>query len=252
MSKDAAKKRCLLTMPTYGGTVAGDGRSFWKASTGERFRVGCLSFGGSLLAHVFNHLWCAALNEPPDYFAMIHADIEAAPGWLDELVEELEARELDVLGVAVPIKDPRGLTSIALAREDGDNWEPHCRLSMREIFELPETFTSEDVGGRQLLLNTGLWVCRFDMRWAPLVHFEINDRIVIDPDGRYVPQVESEDWYFSRLLNELGLKLGCTRKIPVEHHGKITFSSDHAWGTESFDETLLDGSALDKAPASVA
>ena len=88
----------------------------------------------------------------------------------------MEAKDLDILGVAIPIKDNRGMTSIAIG-EPGDNWRVKCRLSLREIHSLPVTFTSDDIGG-QLLLNTGLWVCRFDPRWNTQVHFEINDRIV--------------------------------------------------------------------------
>jgi predicted O-methyltransferase YrrM len=126
------------------------------------------------------------------------------------------------------------MTSIALHHDD-DNWEVECRLSMHDIFELPETFTSEDLG-RPLLLNTGCWVCKFDMAWARKVHFEINDRIVFDkPMNRYRVQNESEDWYFSRLLHELGLKIGCTRKVKVHHQGDIVFTNEAPWGQLAFD-----------------
>ncbi len=204
-------------MPGYGQLTAGAARGFWRATA----RPNSMWFHyneGSLLAANFNTLWCKALNlgvegRPPKYFAMQHADIEPEDFWLDKLIEELEAKNLDVLGVPAPIKDNCGLTSIALGREDGDTWRVNCRLTTSEIHRLPETFTTDDIPGKlPLLLNTGLWVSRFDMKWATKVFFTINDRIVQTPDGRYTPQTEPEDWFFSRLLHELGLKIGCTRK----------------------------------------
>lgn len=187
----------------------------------------------SLLAANFNNLWCAALNAAHqgrrvDYFAMIHDDIGAQDHWLDMLIDELEDKNLDVLGVAVPIKDDRGVTSCAV---DGEGtWRPKCRITMQELHSLPETFTSEDVGG-PLLINTGLWVCKFDMNWAKQVHFTINDRIVFSTaDNRYHAEVEPEDWYFSRLCHELELKIGVTRKIKVMHRGKMDFSNHVVFG----------------------
>ncbi|HEX6985675.1 MAG TPA: hypothetical protein VF170_09870, partial [Planctomycetaceae bacterium] len=171
--------RVFLGMPGYGELTAGAARGFWRATRRPESHV-CYQYNeGSLLAANFNTLWCGALNlrhrgERVDYFAMQHADIEPQDYWLDTLIEEMEARDLDLLGVVVPIKDMKGVTSTALARPDGDTWRIQCRLTMAEVYRLPETFTSEDVG-HPLLLNTGLWVCRFG-EWAKQVRFTINDR----------------------------------------------------------------------------
>lgn len=242
------KKRVLLGTPAYGGLTEGAARGIYRAG-GKRAEVLLCQVNNSLLAHSFNLLWCKALNERRknglDYFAMQHADIEPQPGWLDVLIDELEAKQLDVLGVAVAIKDPRGLTSTAVARSDGDPWRTHCRLTMHELHRLPETFTSDDIGGRPLLLNTGLWVCKFG-EWADQVHFTINDRICVDPEtGEYFAQVESEDWFFSRLLHEQGLKIGCTRKVPVDHRGNLPFTNSIPWGAERYDGSHLERSILD-------
>lgn len=198
---------------------------------------------GSLLASNFNQLWCGALNmvhqgRRVDYFAMLHDDIGPEDFWLDKLIEELEDRQLDVLGVAVPIKDTRGLTSMALDRP-GDTWMPAGRISMHDVFQLPETFTSEDIG-EPLLLNTGCWVCKFDIEWAKKLHFEINDRIVFNTaadggKGRYQAQTEPEDWFFSRLCYEQGLKIGATRKVHVLHEGELEFTNHRPWGSARFD-----------------
>lgn len=240
-------KRVCLGMPGYASVTGGAAKGFFACSA--RHAVSRQMRESSLLAHNFNLLWCWALGEDRkakvDYFAMIHSDIEPDGYWLDTLIDELEARDLDVLGVVAPIKDVRGMTSIALGRADGYTWRPHCRLTMSEVMRLPETFTSADVSGLPILLNTGLWVCRFDARWARNVHFTINDRIVCDPDGDYIPEVEPEDWFFSRLLHEQGLKVGCTRKVQLGHRGGMVFGNRSGWGTSKYDGEYLDRSVLD-------
>lgn len=225
-------RRIFLASPGYGSQTSAAGRAIWRASR-DMSQVAVHHFESSLLAANFNALWCAALNEAHrgrrlDYFAMIHDDIGAQDFWLDMLIDELEATDLDVLGVAVPIKDPRGLTSCAV---DGESlWRPKCRITMQELHSLPPTFTSEDIGG-PLLLNTGCWVCKFDLSWAKKVHFTINDRIVFNTaTDKFMAEVEPEDWFFSRLCHELGLKLGATRKVKVNHRGQVDYSNEAVWG----------------------
>lgn len=245
--KPAARRVCL-GMPGYGEMSAGASRALWNATQGGagRLEVDVKYNQSSLLAANFNSLWVWALNENLNrrvhYFAMLHADVEPVDGWLDILINELEARDLDVLGTVVPIKDKQGVTSLALERPDGDTWRPLCRLTMHEVMQLPETFTSEDCG-HNLLLNTGCWICRFDPAWAEQVCFTINDRIVVDQHGRYHAQVESEDWYFSRLCHELELKIGATRKVPLNHKGFMSFSNQRVWGSD-YDVRYLEQSAL--------
>lgn len=254
----------VLAQPGYGEVTGGAARGFWRATRLPDARVDRHYSEGSLLAANFNNAWCHALNlahggRPPTHFAMIHADVEPEDWWLDTLIDEMDRHGLDVLGVAVPIKDRHGLTSVALARADGDTWRPHCRLTMTDVYRLPETFTSADVG-HPILLNTGLWVCRFDESWARKVHFTINDRIVTRPDGSYMAQCEPEDWYFSRLLHEVGkadspteglrrLRIGCTRKVLLNHRGAALFSNDRAWGFP-YDSAWTDQSPLTEPPPS--
>ncbi len=249
------RKRAFLGMPGYGDVSSGAARGFYRASSGTL--AVCRDYQeGSLLAANMNKLWCAALNDahagnPPDYFAMQHTDIQAEDFWLDTLVEELEAQDLDVLGVVVPIKDSLGLTSTALDRPDGDPWNPLCRLTMAEVYRLPETFTSEDVG-YPLLLNTGLWVCRFAEAWAKDVHFTVNDRILLGGDGRYGHQVEPEDWFVSRRFHALGLRVGCTRKVAVGHKGPRIHGNQKPWGDWTFDEQALTRSLIPPPPVPAA
>jgi predicted O-methyltransferase YrrM len=95
------------------------------------------------------------------------------------------------------------------------------------------------------MLNTGCWVCRFDPSWVKRLWFTIDDRIIFDEGcGRYRAQAWSEDWFFSKKANELGLRIGCTRKIPIIHQGEALYTNQRAWGTEKFDSDALEFSAL--------
>lgn len=246
MGKQEAKQ-VLLGMPGYGESSMGAARGFYRCSQEQEARIPLKIARtyqtGSLLAQNFNGLWCYALNRSKrrglDYFAMIHADVEPQDYWLDVLIEEMEEKHLDVLSCVIPIKDGKGITSTAVARDDGDNWRPKFRITMHELFMLPETFTSEDVGG-PLLLNTGLWVCKFNFEWCHKVHFEINDQIVHNKEtDSYFAQVEPEDWYFSRLLHELGLNIGATRKVKLAHKGSGVFTNLSPWGSDKIDENYV-------------
>lgn len=246
-------------MPGYGDLTAGAALGLFHCSKnvisiGGRdvpLQVDINVNHGSLLAQNFNGLWCWPLNleaagHKVDYFAMLHSDVEPEEGWVDKLIGEMEYRDLDVLGTVIPLKCPQGLTSIALQRNDGDTWRPACRLTMKEIYELPETFTAEETG-HELLLNTGCWVCRFDSSWASKLHFTINDRIVLASDGKYYAEVEPEDWFFSRCCNSLGLRIGATRIVKAQHVGRAQFTNAEAWGQSSFDAEYAATSVLPRS-----
>jgi hypothetical protein len=117
-----------------------------------------------------------------------------------------------------------------------DEWMPFARLSMHDVYELPETFTAEDLG-RPLLLNTGCWVAKWNQEWARQVHFSIEDRVAFNTAcNRYQAQTVPEDWHFSKQLNSLGLKIGATRKIALNHRGEMDFANNIGpWGSSAFD-----------------
>lgn len=246
----------FLGMPGYGDLTIGASVGLFGATSGQvsidgepvKLTAHRDYAQGSLLGHVFNRLWCGAGNralsgERVDYFAMIHSDIEPERHWLDKLITEMEARDLDVLGVVVPIKSTHGLTSIALDKP-GQQWHPLCRLTMKEVYDLPETFTEDDTG-HPILINTGLWVCRFSVEICKQLHFTINDRVSFDDvKGEFVPEVEPEDWFFSRRCHELGLRVGATRKVKLLHAGNQRFSNEFVWGDQKFDTEFVDQSVV--------
>jgi predicted O-methyltransferase YrrM len=248
--------------PSYGNGLKKSKRKFFCGAVlpGTRFAEHPLSLedeGSSLLADAFNFHWKTALNmqlagQGVGYFAMLHDDVVPEDGWLGKLLEELEDTGADLVAGVIAIKDARGLTSTAVD-DFADPWEVFRRLTMHEVMQLPETFDAADCaeaglsGGlvRGLLVNTGMWVCRFDRPWRHRVHFQIHNRVVfvsgkdqgelrfgdIVPNseyqegmvGAFANQVMSEDWDFSRQLNRFGCDVRATRRVKAEHPGQFPY-----------------------------
>lgn len=251
MRTEGPKPLVFLGLPSYDGRVCvGTANAFALLPTLGACEVVRAQVNSSLLTKAFNNLWCAALNaraQGVTHFAMIHADIvPAEPGWLDTLLAELTRLGADVVSAVSPIKSDLGLTSTAVALDLGDPWL--CRrLTMREVYDLPETFGAADVGG-PLLLNTALWVC--DLRrpfWDEVENdattgklcFDFRNRIVRDPEtGAWHAETVSEDWLFSQELNRRGAKLYATRKVVLGHEGSAEYSTGRAWGRQATDEVF--------------
>lgn len=221
---------------------AADSQKVWPLLNGNAYRVIAVNRYSSLLTYSFNRLWCAALNlieaEDAQYFAMIHSDVVAAPGWAETLIEEMNRVDADMLSVAIPLKSPEGLTSTALS-DPRTIWNSR-RITMHELFKLPETFTIDDVPWREenstLLLNTGLWVCRLDRPWVKqgVVFRQYDDIRFNTIRQEFEASTASEDWNWSRDLVERGAKLACTRKVVVEHEESI-YHNREPWGTSAVD-----------------
>jgi hypothetical protein len=201
-------------------------------------RVATLNLeGGSLLAMVFNKLWCRALEERDrvglTHFSMHHADIEAPAGWLDVLLDEQARVGADVLSCVVPIKDNRGLTSTGTRDPETGRIR---RFTLREVFDMPETFSIEDTDtpGHWLMVNTGMWVCDFTRPWVAEVCFSILDGMAWE-NGARVARALPEDWNFSGWCAQRGLKVWATRKVPLIHHGRAGYTSARVWGEWNTD-----------------
>jgi len=248
-AEDAACHKVMLGIPTQGqrlvyGAAQGLFRATWK------HQVGIRTADSSLLGRAFNNIWCDALNRAQageiTHLAFLHSDIAPCDGWIDLLIEEMEKAKASFCSAVSPIKDPRGLTSTGLG-EPGVCWSPLRRFSMAEVLEFPETFSAESIGHPEkvLLLNSGCWVA--DLRNPAFftlgeddearLFFTINDRVVCH-EGKWVNQVESEDWFFSRRLHELGIPSVATRAVSLRHLGMVAFPNDAVWGSQKEDEEL--------------
>ncbi len=176
----------------------------------------------SFLNHSFNMYWCQALNETPrpTRWAMHHADMSAQPGWLDVLLDIMDEHDADVVSCVAAIKDDSGDTNAAIVTNVNEKNMTLRRLKVSECKDLPDVFDSSHVGG-QLLVNTGLWVVRFDRPWAEeFPGFSFNNTIVKTPEGKFEPQCMSEDWKFSLWAHARGLKVLATTRVPTLHYGQ--------------------------------
>jgi hypothetical protein len=204
----------------------------------ERHRYSINTEGGSLLALMFNVLWCRALNKRDQgitHFAMHHSDIEAEPGWVDKLIDELDAKGADIISTVMPIKDNRGVTSTGWQ----DNQTKKIRrFTMTEIMAMAPTFNIYDTEhlGASLMVNTGLWLCRFTEPWVEEVCFHIQDAITRQEDGTFWPRCIPEDWAFSAWAAEQGLHVAATRAVKAIHHGRAGYSNQSAWGQWQTDQ----------------
>ncbi len=202
---------------------------------GHRAHLDC--YEASLLVAGFNQLWANALNARRrlglTHFAMHHADLGTlVAGWLDIGLAEMDRTGADLLSVVIPTKHlERGITSTGL-------YDPETRrvrvLTLREVQALPPTFSAADTDspGRLLVVNSGLWVCRFTEPWVEDgICFATRDAVVRGPNGEFGILNEPEDWHFSLECHRRGLRVLATRAIPVVHRGVHDFRSDQAWGT---------------------
>jgi len=203
--------------------------------------------GNSILTQTFNELFCDALNardtEGVTHFAMLHNDVVPEKNWLSTLIDEMEECDLDVLSAVVPLKNQHGLTSTGVDTP-GYPWGVH-RLTMREVMELPPTFTAADVPFRQpdacLLLNSGCWAMRLTEPWVEGLHFRQQDRIVwCLATKSWAAQSISEDWDFSRQLHTRGCRVAATRKVAL-YHQNPQYTNQEAWGDWEHDNAFLEG-----------
>jgi len=249
----------LVAMPVSGGETEISSALSAAVRAAERTLVSIKPEGGSCLPHVFNRLWVEGLGRagnPYTHFAMLHNDVEAAPNWVDTLIDEMDATGAVVMSAVVGIKDPKGVTSTGVGSPD-DEYD-YRRITATELHKLPETFglshiamsgiwPAEYTAGKRLLVNTGCWITRLD--W-PGWHakdadgflkffFEQRCRIQVWPDGHYCPEFSPEDWRMSRYVAREGGLVMATRKIRTVHYGKYGFASNSRWGAPT--DVEIDG-----------
>jgi hypothetical protein len=174
-------------------------------------------------------------NPRPDYFAMMHADVCAAPGWLDTLVEEIEREDVEMVSSIIAIKDATDRTSTCIYDPTIGKGE---NIKRSEVSKYPPTFGNEILpAGQHLLLNTGLWICKFKdakkilvnnvdvVPWVEAFSFGQTDQIYRREDGMYDALATTEDWQMTLWMQGEGLSYKVTSKIPILHVGTAEWTT---------------------------
>ena len=183
-----------------------------------------------------NMLYVAALNDPEvDVFCYLHDDIRLPENWMEKMLDIMEKNDADVLSVVAPIKDKRGLTSIALDEFPLNDNIPAVaehrvrRLTLKEIHEnYPPTFTHP-----KLLINNGCVMINMRHPRAKDIYYRFDDRIV-HIDGKYIASTISDDWLISRDCQKFGMKVFATREIYLVHEGNMDYDNTK-WGNWDTD-----------------
>jgi hypothetical protein len=225
-------------LKTFAGLPTYDGQRWNAGAVADLRQCGADVFesASSLLTNAFNTCYVEALNRRPlvTHFLLLHADvIPLDSGWPLRLVSEMERLGAGVLSVALPIKSETGITSTAL-ENPRDHWRPR-RLTTAEIQAKPVSWTAPD-----LLVNTGLLLIDIRNDWAEKICFTICDELR-KVDGKWIAEVEPEDWNFSRQCRKLDVDVWATRLVRALHIGRKSYRNDLVWG-EATDPTYQEAS----------
>jgi hypothetical protein len=215
----------------------------------------------------FNAMWVTALNASEEgkitHVAMLHLDIAPLCGredgiWLDTLIAELDRLDLDFVSAISPMKDGKGLVSSGIG-DPNDPWTPYRRIAIRELSSLPETFDAATLGyaGWPLLHNSGCWAAdlrkpifhQTDAKGECPMHFGFPEKVFRNPvTGKWEQARESEDWFFSRCLFQVGAKTAVTRKVKLIHWGRAGYGNFGTWGQLEHDTPLAYKWAVPRGP----
>ena len=249
----------FVGMPLHNRTVDIEAAHalYMPARPGSGYKIIHWSNVNSSLGHCFNGLLCAAYGQQEchkiTHFAMIHGDVHPEPFWLNPLMDELDRTGADLVSAVIAIKDDQGLSSTGLYYPH----KPHLpirRLTFTEVHKsrLPRTFCHKDLidcglatgeQGEVMVLNTGLWVARYDRPWFQenkIVFRQTHEiKKIARPDGKghylqawFMP----EDWIFSAELADWGAKVYATTAVNIDHIGSYPFNNSTPWGKVPYDE----------------
>lgn len=230
----------FIGCPTHNGELRGEiVTAILDAAMGNRMAFAHSKY--SKLTQNFNFLICDALNLGKfTHFCMIHGDIVPAQGWLKTLHKEMEETGADVISAVVPIKNPKGITSTGLCKEETTPLLLR-RLTLKECLDpaklanlgLSTSPSGKSFTGDYIILNTGLMLIDLRKDWIKQITFRVTDQIIVQPDGTRKAFGGSEDWLFSLDARKLGAKLWATTAVKLNHVGGATFSNYEAYGNES-------------------
>lgn len=211
-----------VALPSYNGWYSGGTQAACDRAT-RRYSLKKEQYNSSLLTKCFNVLWVRAVMSGCRYWAMIHADVNPPPGWLDTMIGDMDRLKATMMSACISLKNEERQISCAMCRPD--TCEPHHILTLDDLEKLPPIFTGWNVNKTlgvdgDLLVNTGLWVADLSAEWVYRVWFEFKSSISwTNYKLAHISQA-SEDWLFSQKLHEHGVTVYATQKMRVGHLGQ--------------------------------
>lgn len=213
----------------------------WESIYPESGDVDCFStdIRSTMLCESFNLGVSSAKNGGANYFAMIHSDMVAPPGWLPTLIKAMDEADADMIHAAALIKDDRYLCNMAIAFSL-DPWSRKRRLALKEVHQLPDVFTLADIQRHidekavALLPNPGVMVMRMGQWFYDWEGFSTLSRVRLRDDGKYWSESISEDYVFGYWAAQQGLKIAVAgpRVCATAHIGEYEFSTQYPRGME--------------------
>lgn len=198
---------------------------------------GCLPHGMNCTFHEFFN---GFKNDKFTHFGMIHSDMRPDKHWIDTLIEEMDKHGADFISAAARIKDDRNLTNMGVQKPGEPNTR---RITMTELFELPETFSVADTiypdywpafNTGACLVKAGPWMDAFE-------GFRVANWFTKGPDGdQRFSQFYPEDWGFTSWLHTQGCKVMATRKVRTWHTGLKEWGTDRDEGTWNRDQESVE------------
>ena len=218
--------------------------ALWRGATSRGLSILASPSRNSVLPANFNEHLCAAWNLRKErgvtHFAMLHGDIAPQNFWFDVLLDELHASKADVISAVVPIKSLKGQTSTAVGERLPNGRPVHTKLTMQDVFQLPETFGIEDTPwpDKTLLINSGCMAFRLDP-WVR--EFLLDESFGFETwceeneDGQIQAHALGEDWRFALWLAKHGIRAVATRKVELNHWGMHAYGNTSPWGDPSLN-----------------
>lgn len=239
-----ATERVFIGLPCYTDACSnafGAKRAFLENGLIGRFQFAVEPAVSSSLPYGFNNVYAKALAGDFDWFVMLHSDIVPCVGFAGILLDLACEHDADVVSAAAPIKSGDGVFSTGVG--DRDNvWGPRYRFTAHQLKKMPETFSIADTDSPDgvLLINTGCFIANLRKPWVRDTDengdlkfcFDMRHRIHVHENGKLEPNMEPEDWRFSRHLESVGAKVLATKKVPVIHFGTKGWKSTDVWGEE--------------------
>lgn len=204
----------------------------------------------SMTCESFNTGVATAKNGRYDYFAMLHSDVSAPPGWLGDLLTCLNESEADVIHAVARIKNDIGYTSTAVAY-DPDPWTRKRRVTVKEAFQLPDVFTIEDIqreidpDAKMLLFNPGCSLIRMGQWFYEWPGFNWLSKVFEPQPCVYSARSISEDYVFGHWCYDNGIKTAATRRVVTEHIGRKKYTTARPEGIDTDRDYLA---AIGKPP----